>query len=311
MVPPGRPAAAKTRGQRAPGRDRSEPPCHAAVVLHRRNRALQVSALPCGVLDVLPDQQAKRVRPVRRAGLLPAAAAEAQRGGARRDRHAAARDVRHTDAGARPGAAHRHPAQAWRRRRRRRGARMSEPAHSGTVEPAMRDALLAAVPSLRAFAISLTNNVDRADDLVQDTLLRAIAHIGRFERGTNLNAWLFTILRNLFHSEYRKRRREVEDPEGSYASHLASPPEQGAKLDLADLRVALTKLPPDQREALLLVGAAGLPYEDVAAIMDCAVGTVKSRVNRARLRLAQLLGLDGVEDLGPDRLTRAAIHTSA
>ena len=188
---------------------------------------------------------------------------------------------------------------------------MSEPAHSATVEPAMRDALLAAVPSLRAFAISLTNNVDRADDLVQDTLLRAIAHIGRFERGTNLNAWLFTILRNLFHSEYRKRRREVEDPEGSYASHLASPPEQGAKLDLADLRVALTKLPPDQREALLLVGAAGLPYEDVAAIMNCAVGTVKSRVNRARLRLAQLLGFDGVEDLGPDRLTRAAIHTSA
>ncbi len=73
---------------------------------------------------------------------------------------------------------------------------------------------------------------------------------------------------------------------------LASPPEQGAKLDLADLRVALTKLPPDQREALLLVGAAGLPYEDVAAIMNCAVGTVKSRVNRARLRLAQLLGED-------------------
>src|SRR3954454_13381553 len=311
MVPPWRPAAAKTRGQRPPRRDRSEPPCHAAVVLHRRNRAFRVSALPCGVLDVLPDQQAKRVRPVRRAGLLPAAAAAARRGGARRDRHEAARDVRGADARARPGAAHRHPAPAWRRRRLSRGAGMSEPAHSGTVEPAMRDALLAAVPSLRAFAISLTNNVDRADDLVQDTLLRAIAHIGRFERGTNLNAWLFTILRNLFHSEYRKRRREVEDPEGSYASHLASPPEQGAKLDLADLRVALTKLPPDQREALLLVGAAGLPYEDVAAIMDCAVGTVKSRVNRARLRLAQLLGLDGVEDLGPDRLTRAAIHTSA
>jgi RNA polymerase sigma-70 factor, ECF subfamily len=188
---------------------------------------------------------------------------------------------------------------------------MSEPAHSNTVEPEMRDALLAAVPSLRAFAISLTNNVDRADDLVQDTLLRAIAHIGRFERGTNLNAWLFTILRNLFHSEYRKRRREVEDPEGSYASHLASAPEQGAKLDLADLRTALAKLPPDQREALLLVGAAGLPYEDVAAIMNCAIGTVKSRVNRARLRLAQLLGLDGVEDLGPDRLTRAAIRSAA
>src|SRR5215216_6674885 len=179
------------------------------------------------------------------------------------------------------------------------------------IEPALRDSLLAATPNLRAFAVSLTGSFDRADDLVQDTLLRALSHIDRFERGTNLNAWLFTILRNLFHSEYRKRKREVEDPDGSYAGHLASAPEQGAKLDLADLRVALTKLPPDQREALLLVGAAGLPYEDVAAIMDCAVGTVKSRVNRARLRLAQLLGLDGVEDLGPDRLTRAAIHTSA
>jgi RNA polymerase sigma-70 factor, ECF subfamily len=180
-----------------------------------------------------------------------------------------------------------------------------------TLDPYLRDEILATLPSLRAFAMSLTGHSDRADDLVQETLMRAVANIHRFEAGTNLNAWLFTILRNLFHSEYRKRRREVEDPEGSYASHLASPPEQGAKLDLADLRVALTKLPPDQREALLLVGAAGLPYEDVAAIMNCAVGTVKSRVNRARLRLAQLLGLDGVEDLGPDRLTRAAIHTSA
>ncbi len=185
------------------------------------------------------------------------------------------------------------------------------PAHSVTVEPEMRDALLGAVPSLRAFAISLTNNVDRADDLVQDTLLRAIANIGRFERGTNLNAWLFTILRNLFHSEYRKRRREVEDPDGTYASQLASAPEQGGSLDLADMRVALTKLPPDQREALLLVGAAGLPYEEVALIMECAVGTVKSRVNRARVRLAQLLGLDGIEDIGPDRLTRAAIRSAA
>ena len=87
-------------------------------------------------------------------------------------------------------------------------------------EPALRDALLAAVPSLRAFAISLSGQVDRADDLVQDTLLRALSNLHRFEPGTNLNAWLFTILRNLFHSEYRKRRREVEDPDGSYAGRL-------------------------------------------------------------------------------------------
>src|SRR5215212_921789 len=308
MVPPWRPAAAKTQGQRPPRRDRSEPPCHAAVVLHRRNRAFRVSALPCGVLDVLPDQQAKRVRPVRRAGLLPAAAAAARRGGARRDRHAAARDVRGADARARPGAAHRHPAPAWRRRRWSRGAGMSEPAHSGTVEPAMRDALLAAVPSLRAFAISLTNNVDRADDLVQDTLLRAIAHIGRFERGTNLNAWLFTILRNLFHSEYRKRRREVADPDGSYAGRLKVQPEQGSRLDFEDFRAALEHLPSDQREALLLVGASGFSYEEAATICGCAVGTIKSRVNRARSRLAAILTVEDVEDLGPDRMTRAALQ---
>ena len=84
----------------------------------------------------------------------------------------------------------------------------------------MREALLGAVPSLRAFGISLTGDVDRADDLVQDTLLRALANVDRFEPGTNLNAWLFTILRNLFHSEYRKRRREVEDADGSYAATL-------------------------------------------------------------------------------------------
>lgn len=176
-------------------------------------------------------------------------------------------------------------------------------------EPEIRDALLAAVPSLRAFAISLCGQVDRADDLVQDTLLRALSHIDRFERGTNLNAWLFTILRNLFHSEYRKRRREVEDPDGSYAGRLKTQPEQGSRLDFEDFRTALSKLPPDQREALLLVGASGFSYEEAANICHCAVGTIKSRVNRARSRLANLLAVDDVEDLGPDRMTRAALQS--
>ena len=177
-----------------------------------------------------------------------------------------------------------------------------------TPDPAIRDALLAAVPSLRAFAISLCGQIDRADDLVQDTLLRALSHLDRFERGTNLNAWLFTILRNLFHSEYRKRRREVEDPDGSYAGRLKVQPEQGSRLDFEDLRAALDKLPHDQREALLLVGASGFSYEEAAAICGCAVGTIKSRVNRARFRLASLLAVDDVEDLGPDRMTRAALQ---
>jgi len=170
--------------------------------------------------------------------------------------------------------------------------------------------MLAAVPSLRAFAISLTGNFDRADDLVQDTLVRALANIDRFERGTNLNAWLFTILRNLFHSEWRKMKREVEDVDGAYAARLSTIPEQGSRLDLADFRTALTKLPSDQREALLLVGAQGFSYEDAAQICGVAVGTIKSRVNRARARLAQLLAVQDAEDLGPDRLTRAALQSS-
>ena len=179
-----------------------------------------------------------------------------------------------------------------------------------TVEPEIRDALLAAVPSLRAFAISLIGDAHRADDLVQDTIMRAWANLDRFERGTNLNAWLFTILRNLFHSEYRKRRREVEDPDGVYAEQLTSQPEQGARLDFEDFRSALSTLPSEQREALLLVGASGFSYEETAAICGCAVGTVKSRVNRARSRLSGLLHLDAAEDIGPDRITRAALQAA-
>ena len=178
------------------------------------------------------------------------------------------------------------------------------------IDPSMRDALLAAVPSLRAFAISLSGNVDRADDLVQETLLRALSHIDSFQPGTNLNAWLFTILRNLFHSEYRKRRREVEDSDGAYAARLSTQPEQGARLDLEDFKAALARLPPDQREVLLLVGASGFSYEEAAEICQCAVGTIKSRVNRARTRLAQLLAVESVDDIGPDDKTRAALQAT-
>ena len=94
------------------------------------------------------------------------------------------------------------------------------------LDPTIRDQVLSTVPSLRAFAISLCGNIDRADDLVQETLLRALSHIDSFEPGTNMPAWLFTILRNLFRSEYRKRRREVEDADGRYAETLKSHPEQ-------------------------------------------------------------------------------------
>ena len=175
------------------------------------------------------------------------------------------------------------------------------------LDPALREALLAAVPSLRAFAISLSGNVDRADDLVQETLLRALAHIDSFEPGTNMSAWLFTILRNLFRSEYRKRRREVEDGDGSYAEMLKTLPSQEERVEFQEFREALAKLPSDQREALILVGASGFSYEEAADICGCAIGTIKSRVNRARTRLAELMSIESIEDLGPDNATRAVL----
>jgi RNA polymerase sigma-70 factor, ECF subfamily len=171
--------------------------------------------------------------------------------------------------------------------------------------------MLAAVPSLRAFAISLCGNVDRADDLVQETLLRAMANIDSFQPGTNMSAWLFTILRNLFRSEYRKRRREVEDTDGSYAESLKSHPEQHSRVEFEEFRTALAKLPPDQREALILVGASGFSYEEAAAICECAVGTIKSRVNRARTKLTEMLGVNTPREFGPDSSTEAIVARTA
>jgi len=172
---------------------------------------------------------------------------------------------------------------------------------------AVRDDMLAAVPRLRAFSISLCGNVDRADDFVQETLLLALANINSFQPGTNLGAWLFTILRNLVRSDYRKRRREVEDIDGTYVDSLKSPPQQHSRLELEEVRVALTKLPSTQREALLLVSASGFTYGEAAAICEISIGTVKSRVNRARTRLSVLLALDGDDRFGPDDMTHAIL----
>ena len=175
------------------------------------------------------------------------------------------------------------------------------------VDPVLRDQILAAIPSLRAFAISLSGNVDRADDLVQETILRAFANIHSFQPGTNMPAWLFTILRNLFRSEYRKRRREVEDADGSFAETLKSHPDQIGRVEFQEFRAALSQLPAEQREALILVGASGFSYEEAADICQCAVGTIKSRVNRARSRLAKLLQVDNLDEFGPDHATRAVL----
>jgi RNA polymerase sigma-70 factor (ECF subfamily) len=175
------------------------------------------------------------------------------------------------------------------------------------LDPSLREAMLAAVPRLRAFAVSLCGTVDRANDLVQDALVRALANIDSFRPGTNLNAWLFTILRNHFRSEYRKRRREVEDADGGYADTLKSQPDQIGRIEFGELKRALSQLPDDQREALLLVGASGFSYEEAAEICGCAVGTIKSRINRGRSRLAQLMAIDGADDFGPDAATRGIL----
>lgn len=152
--------------------------------------------------------------------------------------------------------------------------------------------LLAAIPKLRAFALSLAAHADHADDLVQETLMKAWNHQDSFQAGTNIKAWLFTILRNEYFSQLRKRKREVEDADGDYASNVMTPGGQDGQLDMADLRIALAQLPDDQREAVVLVGASGFSYQEVAEICRVPVGTVKSRVNRARNKLAVLLGND-------------------
>ena len=164
------------------------------------------------------------------------------------------------------------------------------------VSQQLRTDLIGAIPNLRAFAVSLCGNPDRADDLVQETLVKAWCNLSSFAEGTNLAAWLFTILRNIYYSEYRKRRREVADSDGAIAARLATAPAQSGHMDFLDFSGALQKLPADQREALILIGASGLSYEEAAGVCNCAVGTMKSRVNRARNRLVELLAIVSSSD---------------
>lgn len=152
-----------------------------------------------------------------------------------------------------------------------------------------RDAVMQRIPALRAFAWSLSRNPSDADDLVQETLTKAWTYRHKFDPGSNLRAWLFTILRNSWYTSVAKRRREVADQEGHHAAALVTEGNQAWSVELTQLRAALDTLPPEHREAIILVGAAGLSYEEAAEIAGCAVGTVKSRVNRARNKLATLV----------------------
>jgi len=159
-----------------------------------------------------------------------------------------------------------------------------------------RNDVVALIPTLRAFAWSLCHNASDADDLVQEALTKAWTHRDRFEPGTNLRAWLFTILRNTYYTSLARRRREISDEGGQYAATLTAPPTQDWAVALTNLRTGLRRLPPEHREALILVGAAGMTYEEAAQICGCALGTIKSRVNRARAKLSKLLDDDEVDE---------------
>jgi RNA polymerase sigma-70 factor, ECF subfamily len=178
----------------------------------------------------------------------------------------------------------------------------AEPPAPAQQTPAdIKRAMVELLPNLRAFARSLCPNPARADDLVQDSIVKALANLDRFEPGSNLRAWMFTILRNTFYSDLRKSRREVEDVDGEHAARLADRRSQMGAVDLEDFKRAFAQLSADHREVLTLVGAFGVAYEEAAEICGCAVGTIKSRVNRARARLAELMGVDTADSLGdPD-----------
>lgn len=178
--------------------------------------------------------------------------------------------------------------------------------------PDPRDALPQHLPALRAFAISLSRNPATADDLVQDTIVKAWTRFDSFTPGTNLQAWLFTILRNTYFSSLRKHRREVADPEGIHSGGLFVKPDHDGRLAYGDFQRAFDQLSPEHREVLILVGASGYSCEEAAEMIGMAVGTVKSRTNRARKRLAELMGLADGEDALPasDTATLALMGSS-
>jgi len=158
-----------------------------------------------------------------------------------------------------------------------------------TPEDDFKADLVALIPQMRAFARTLCGDRTQAEDLAQDTLLRAWNSRGSFQAGTNLKAWTFMILRNQFYSDKRRSWRSTPlDPETAERTLVATS-NPIATLELDEVRRALAELPDDQREALIMIGAGGLSYEEVSEICGVAVGTIKSRVSRARDRLALIL----------------------
>ena len=171
--------------------------------------------------------------------------------------------------------------------------------------------LVAAIPNLRAFAISLCGNIHTGNDLVQETMLKAWSRRTKYQEGTHFKSWLFTILRNTYFSDFRRGKREVHDVDGIAAANLSTHPEQSGHMDMLDFQKSLAQLSDDQREALILVAAEGFSYDETAEICGCAVGTIKSRVNRARIRLAELMSSTTADDFCPGRSTHAVVNKGA
>jgi RNA polymerase sigma-70 factor (ECF subfamily) len=165
--------------------------------------------------------------------------------------------------------------------------------------------LVACLPQLRAFARVLTGSRERADDLVQDTVVRALTAAHQFQVGTSLQAWMVTILRNLRYSELRRTMRVPLQSLDASVHQPAVPPSQEANLEFGDFRRAFGQLGDDQREALILVGADGLSYEEAAKVCDCAMGTIKSRVSRARGELRRILQEGSLTDKRRDTPAQA------
>ena len=146
------------------------------------------------------------------------------------------------------------------------------------------------IPALRAFARTFYRNKDDADDLVQETLSKALANLERFERGTRMKAWLFTIMRNTFLTGIKKTNRESPGQDDCVSGQSVTAPSQEWAQRSWEVAQAIDQLPEDQRQVIVLIGMIGIGYEDAAAICGCAIGTIKSRLNRARARLTETLG---------------------
>jgi RNA polymerase sigma-70 factor (ECF subfamily) len=166
---------------------------------------------------------------------------------------------------------------------------------SGEDDEQFRRELVALIPHLRAFARTLCGDPAAADDLAQDAMLKAWDARASFQLGTNMKAWTFMILRNQFYSEKRRSWRQSQLDQEAAERTLVAADDPEAPVALDELRLALRSLPDEQREALVLVGAGGFAYEEAADICGCAVGTVKSRVSRARRALQAALDAGAYE----------------